>query len=72
MATLLKRAQDIKTKGVRHKFDELELEELSLEWLKGNVTWTQITKVVGLKGSTAYGLLAVTLKRLYQKNGVIK
>ncbi len=50
MATLLEKAQEIKTmRHRRHAYDE-EQQELAIAFLRGEVSCNQISKVMNLKG----------------------
>ena len=48
-----------------------QVEELSVAWVKGEISTTQASVAIGAKGSWLYGLIAVALRRA-MKAGRIK
>lgn len=67
MKTLLAKAKATKIRGRREgaRFDEKQVEELALAYLKGEIGYSQAAGAVGFKGSSLYTLIAPALRRLY-------
>lgn len=55
----------IRKQRVDCKFSQKELRDLTLAWLKGEIEVSHVGRALGQSGSSAYGILAVTLRRLY-------
>jgi len=49
----------------RSRWESEEYSEIALAWLKGEVKYSQITKVAGIKGSNVYNFVASGLKGAY-------
>jgi hypothetical protein len=65
--SLVQQAANLQMKiGRRRRFIELQHQELALAWLNDKVTFTQVTRVMKMKGGSAYGFLATALKAARQ------
>lgn len=64
--TLLERAINAnkpKVRTWRHSRNEDEIRDLALAYINGTVSYSAVSNTVGLSGSAAYGLIAVSLRR---------
>ena len=69
--TLLEKARQHKAahsarRGATGKATQEE-EDLALAWLRGEITFTQASAALGVRGSSLLGVLAVALRRAHQK-----
>lgn len=65
---LVEKAAKLPVRKVRSdiKHNPKDLEQLCFAWLDDKVSYSQITRVLNLSGSSAYTTLAISLKRAYQ------
>lgn len=68
--TLLEQAKKFKSYRRIRKMSDEEL-ELTLAWLEDEISYGQIAKVLGLKGSNVYNFVATGLRYLVRR-GTIK
>lgn len=68
--TLLQIAKETRILRVRHKLIDAQVIDLSLAWMKGEVSWTQAKNALypdrKNAGSDVYGQFAGGLRRAYQ------
>lgn len=65
--TLVERAANVQMKiGRRRQFVEKQHQELAVAWLDEKVTFTQVARVMNLKGHSVYGFLGTALKAARQ------
>ncbi len=73
MTTLLQKAKSlssVKPPARAPKYNSKELEELSVQWLKGKITTRQVAYAIGHSGSSLYSMLAVNIKHAYEKGKI--
>ena len=64
--SLLEKARAHRPKTVRSvqpRFNNHELEELGLAWIKGEVQYAQVSKALRTTGSSVYSLVFTALRR---------
>ena len=52
-----------KVRSETHKYPEDELRELAVEYVKGNVSYSAVCRVLNSEGSSVYGKLLTALAR---------
>lgn len=66
--TLLNEAKKLGGKNITNSNITDEQVELALGWARGQVSYIQVQRVMGLSPSTTYSFLAFSLKKYIQNN----